>query len=202
MPSRHRRCATSRVRRGILNFVNYEFRYHPVRNKLHYLVRDGAAGMVEQVEWSASRASAQRVAVRRASTPRAEAGGCVPTPATPSTSSAGRSVRSWTPPEVSVPRSPSDPTARADARVHRRGRLHRDHENRPRAWITIDTTATRCRRPACAVSCRRQRRCARGAERRRARGRRRILLHTEQVTSELFRIDPGRSTTTPRCCPG
>lgn len=38
---------------GILNLVNYEFRFHPVRNKLHALVRDGAVGSVEQIQWSA-----------------------------------------------------------------------------------------------------------------------------------------------------
>jgi predicted dehydrogenase len=37
----------------VLNFVNYEFRFHPVRNKLHDLVVDGAVGTVEQVEWTA-----------------------------------------------------------------------------------------------------------------------------------------------------
>jgi len=37
----------------ILNFVNYEFRFHPVRNRLRALVLDGAVGTVEQVEWSA-----------------------------------------------------------------------------------------------------------------------------------------------------
>src|SRR6476659_4231258 len=38
---------------GVPNFVNYEFRFHPVRNQLHALVLDGAVGTVEQVEWSA-----------------------------------------------------------------------------------------------------------------------------------------------------
>jgi predicted dehydrogenase len=38
---------------GIVNLVNYEFRYHPVRNRLHALVGDGLVGVVEQVQWTA-----------------------------------------------------------------------------------------------------------------------------------------------------
>jgi predicted dehydrogenase len=38
---------------GVLNLVNYEFRCHPVRAELRALVREGAAGVVEHVQWSA-----------------------------------------------------------------------------------------------------------------------------------------------------
>ena len=37
---------------GVVNLVNYEFRCHPVRARLRALVRGGAAGAVEHVQWS------------------------------------------------------------------------------------------------------------------------------------------------------
>ena len=37
---------------GVLNFVTYEFRVHPVRTQLRALVLDGAIGAVEHVQWS------------------------------------------------------------------------------------------------------------------------------------------------------
>ena len=37
---------------GILNLVNFEFRYHPIRGKLRNLILDGAAGKVEHVQWT------------------------------------------------------------------------------------------------------------------------------------------------------
>jgi predicted dehydrogenase len=40
-------------RAGVLNFVNYEFRVHPVRQRLREFVRDGAIGPVEHVQWTA-----------------------------------------------------------------------------------------------------------------------------------------------------
>jgi predicted dehydrogenase len=40
-------------RAGVPNFVNYEFRVHPVRQRLRDLVRDGAIGPVEHVQWTA-----------------------------------------------------------------------------------------------------------------------------------------------------
>src|SRR5215831_16187634 len=36
---------------GVVNLVNYEFRCHPVRAALRSLVRGGAAGVVEHVQW-------------------------------------------------------------------------------------------------------------------------------------------------------
>lgn len=41
------------ARAGVPVFVNFEFRYHPVRAALRQLVRDGAVGEVEHVAWSA-----------------------------------------------------------------------------------------------------------------------------------------------------
>lgn len=49
---------------GVVNLVNYEFRCHPVRARLRALVRSGAAGAVEHVQWS-SWLSAWRTPVRR-----------------------------------------------------------------------------------------------------------------------------------------
>jgi predicted dehydrogenase len=40
------------TRTGVVNFVNFEFRQHPARRALRTLVRDGAAGRVEHVQWS------------------------------------------------------------------------------------------------------------------------------------------------------
>jgi predicted dehydrogenase len=36
----------------VLNLVNFEFRYHPMRGKLRNLVLDGAVGTVEYVQWT------------------------------------------------------------------------------------------------------------------------------------------------------
>jgi predicted dehydrogenase len=36
---------------GLANFVNFEFRYHPVRRLVRDLVRDGSLGVVEHVSW-------------------------------------------------------------------------------------------------------------------------------------------------------
>jgi predicted dehydrogenase len=36
----------------VMNFVNYEFRYHPVRRHLRQLVREGLIGQVEHVQWT------------------------------------------------------------------------------------------------------------------------------------------------------
>lgn len=38
---------------GLLNFVNFEFRRHPARRELRTLIRDGAAGTIEHVQWNA-----------------------------------------------------------------------------------------------------------------------------------------------------
>jgi predicted dehydrogenase len=38
---------------GVLHFVNFEFRRHPARRELRALLRDGAVGEVEHVQWSA-----------------------------------------------------------------------------------------------------------------------------------------------------
>lgn len=37
---------------GILNLINFEFRYHPIRRKLRELVLDGVPGNVEHVQWT------------------------------------------------------------------------------------------------------------------------------------------------------
>jgi predicted dehydrogenase len=37
---------------GVLNLINYEFRYHPMRRKLRSLVLDGAVGTVEYLQWT------------------------------------------------------------------------------------------------------------------------------------------------------
>jgi predicted dehydrogenase len=37
---------------GVLNLVNFEFRYHPIRGKLRNLVLEGAAGQIEHVQWT------------------------------------------------------------------------------------------------------------------------------------------------------
>ena len=37
---------------GVMNFVNYEFRCHPLRRRLRELVRDGAMGTVEHLQWT------------------------------------------------------------------------------------------------------------------------------------------------------
>jgi predicted dehydrogenase len=37
---------------GVVNLVNYEFRCHPVRARLRALVRSGAVGAVEHVQWT------------------------------------------------------------------------------------------------------------------------------------------------------
>jgi predicted dehydrogenase len=38
---------------GVVNLVNYEFRYNPVRQRLRQLVQSGAIGVVEHVQWTA-----------------------------------------------------------------------------------------------------------------------------------------------------
>src|SRR5262249_11275002 len=38
---------------GVANFVNFEFRRHPARRELRRLIRGGAVGAVEHVQWSA-----------------------------------------------------------------------------------------------------------------------------------------------------
>lgn len=38
---------------GVLHFVNFEFRRHPARRELRRLVREGIAGEIEHVQWSA-----------------------------------------------------------------------------------------------------------------------------------------------------
>jgi predicted dehydrogenase len=49
---------------GVVNLVNYEFRCHPVRAELRALVRGGAVGVVEHVQWS-SWLSGWRTPLRR-----------------------------------------------------------------------------------------------------------------------------------------
>jgi predicted dehydrogenase len=37
---------------GVVNFVNYEFRYHPVRRRLRQILQQGLIGQVEHVQWT------------------------------------------------------------------------------------------------------------------------------------------------------
>ena len=179
--------------RGSSNFVNYEFRHHPVRSKLHALVLDGAVGKVEQVEWSAFAGiwRTRRGSSDGCSTPHSEAGGCGRTPATPSTSSAGRSARSSTPQPVSAPRSRSVPTPKGEcARAPRKTASPRgcgprtvrgSRSTRPRPRRSTGRCASRSSAADGVLEVLSDNVHEVGG---------RILLHTERGTSEQFRIDP------------
>ena len=178
---------------GILNFVNYEFRYHPVRSKLHALVLDGAVGTVEQVEWTAF-AGIWRTVSR-------------PYGWVFDASRGGGWVRAYASHSIDFFRFTFGEIVDASAGLRTTITERRDAEGRVHqctaedgftawmqtdngAWITIDTTATAAvDRPARVTVV--------GSDGvlevlsddvHEVGGR--ILLHTQLGTSEVFRIDP------------
>jgi predicted dehydrogenase len=178
---------------GISNFVNYEFRYHPVRNKLHALVLDGAVGTVEQVQWSAF-ASVWRSASR-------------PFGWVFDASLGGGWVRAYASHSIDFFLWSFGVIVDASAGIRTTITERRDAEGRVHectaedgftarmrtekgAWITIDTTATAAvDRPARVTVIGSDGVLEMLSDDVHEVGGR-ILLHTEQGTSELFRIDP------------
>jgi predicted dehydrogenase len=178
---------------GTVNLVNYEFRYHPVRNKLRALVLDGVVGTVEHVQWSAF-ASIWRIPTRPFGWvfDAALGGGWVRAYASHSIDFFRWSFGEIVDASAGV-RTTITERLDAEGRAHEctaEDGLTARMQTENAAWITMDTTATATvDRPARVTVI--------GSDGvlevlsddvHEVGGR--ILLHTEQGTSEFLHIDP------------